>query len=62
VGFAPTIPASERATTVHALDRAATATGHVNKLASENVELDPRTYSFIGLDNVIEDTELSRDP
>jgi hypothetical protein len=27
VGFKPTIPASERAKTVHALDRAATVTG-----------------------------------
>jgi hypothetical protein len=27
VGFEPTIPASERARTVHALDRAATVTG-----------------------------------
>jgi hypothetical protein len=27
VGFEPTIPASERAKTVHALDRAATVTG-----------------------------------
>jgi hypothetical protein len=29
VGFEPTIPASERAKTVHALDLAATVTGHV---------------------------------
>jgi hypothetical protein len=28
VGFEPTIPASERPTTVHALDRAATVTGN----------------------------------
>jgi hypothetical protein len=27
VGFEPTIPASERAKTVHALDRSATVTG-----------------------------------
>jgi hypothetical protein len=31
VGFEPTIPASERAKTVHALDRAATVTGGVCK-------------------------------
>jgi hypothetical protein len=29
MGFEPTIPASERAKTVHALDRAATVTGYV---------------------------------
>jgi hypothetical protein len=29
VGFEPTIPASERAKTVHALDRSATVTGHL---------------------------------
>jgi hypothetical protein len=28
VGFEPTIPASERAKTVHALDRSATVTGN----------------------------------
>jgi hypothetical protein len=28
VGFEPTIPASERAKTVHALDSSATVTGH----------------------------------
>jgi hypothetical protein len=30
VGFEPTIPASERAKTVHALDRAAIVTGFIN--------------------------------
>jgi hypothetical protein len=30
VGFIPTIPASERAKTVHALDRAATVIGRVH--------------------------------
>jgi hypothetical protein len=30
VGFEPTIPASERAKTVHALDRAATVTGYLH--------------------------------
>jgi hypothetical protein len=30
VGFEPTFPASERAKTVYALDRAATVTGFVN--------------------------------
>jgi hypothetical protein len=29
VGFEPTIPASERAKTVHVLDRSATVTGYV---------------------------------
>jgi hypothetical protein len=29
MGFEPTIPASERAKTVHALDRSATVTGHI---------------------------------
>jgi hypothetical protein len=35
VGFEPTIPASERAKTVHALDRAATVTGPLLLLVSE---------------------------
>jgi hypothetical protein len=30
VGFEPTIPASKRATTVHAFDNSATMTGEVN--------------------------------
>jgi hypothetical protein len=30
VGFEPTIPASEQAKTVHALDRAATVTGNIS--------------------------------
>jgi hypothetical protein len=36
VGFEPTIPASERAKTVHALDGAATMTGIVHKLNRRN--------------------------
>jgi hypothetical protein len=35
VGFEPTIPASERAKTVHALDRSATVTGTVQDTAPE---------------------------
>jgi hypothetical protein len=31
VEFEPTVPASERAKTVHALDRSATVTGHTDK-------------------------------
>jgi hypothetical protein len=34
VGFEPTTPASERAKTVHALDRAATVTGHCSQTPS----------------------------
>jgi hypothetical protein len=30
MGFEPTIPGSERAKTVHALDRSDTMTGHMN--------------------------------
>jgi hypothetical protein len=36
VGFELTIPASERAKTVHALDRAATVTGHRHELLTDN--------------------------
>jgi hypothetical protein len=35
VGFEPTIPASERAKTVHALDRSATVTGLKNDYGTE---------------------------
>jgi hypothetical protein len=36
VGFEPTIPASERARTVHALDRSATVTGNNNNNNNNN--------------------------
>jgi hypothetical protein len=36
MGLKPTIPASDRAKTVHALDRAATVTGGKEILHSEN--------------------------
>jgi hypothetical protein len=36
VGFEPTIPASERAKTVHTLDRAATVTGFIEHLTERN--------------------------
>jgi hypothetical protein len=36
MGFEPTIPASDRAETVHALDRAATVIGIVPQLTIEN--------------------------
>jgi hypothetical protein len=38
VRFEPTIPASERAKTVHALDRSATVTGH-SKLLCEIIDI-----------------------
>jgi hypothetical protein len=37
VGFEPTIPASERAKTVHALDRSSTVTGNITSMVSWNV-------------------------
>jgi hypothetical protein len=36
LGFGPTIPASERAKTVHALDRSATVTGSITNYHSHN--------------------------
>jgi hypothetical protein len=36
VGFEPTIPGSERAKTVHALDRSATVTGRIMAKHMEN--------------------------
>jgi hypothetical protein len=38
VGFEPTIPASERAKTVHGLDRSATVTGMLLLLIVRNYE------------------------
>jgi hypothetical protein len=38
VGFEPTIPASKRAKTVHALDRSVTVTGHNLLLFGYNVK------------------------
>jgi hypothetical protein len=37
VGFEPTIPASERAKTVHALDRSATVTGSLTEMSTRNL-------------------------
>jgi hypothetical protein len=39
VGFEPTIPASERAKTVHALDRSATVTGPLLFIEKKNIFL-----------------------
>jgi hypothetical protein len=52
VGFEPTIPAFERAKTVHALDRAVTVMGHLDLLPrSRMVEL--YTHSPIRLHGVV---------
>jgi hypothetical protein len=42
VGFEPTIPVSERAKTVHALDRYATVTGKCYINSTETVSVDIR--------------------
>jgi hypothetical protein len=44
VGFEPTIPASERTKTVHALDRSSTVTGHVISLRSKKNSLEKVAY------------------
>jgi hypothetical protein len=41
MGLEPTIPASERAKTVYALDRAATVTGSVNLVTEPNPVYSP---------------------
>jgi hypothetical protein len=38
MGFEPTIPASERAKTVHGLDRSATVTGRLIPFADANLQ------------------------
>jgi hypothetical protein len=43
VEFEATIPASERAKTVHALDRSATVTGPQEDYSNENMTTDGRT-------------------
>jgi hypothetical protein len=40
VGFEPIIPATERSTTVHALDRSATVTGIAEYMVSNNMTTD----------------------
>jgi hypothetical protein len=48
VGFEPTIPASERAKTVHALDRSATVTGF-NSLTGERNEKKLKFYGKLSI-------------
>jgi hypothetical protein len=60
VGFEPTIPVSERAKTVHALDRSATVTGLIpllmlisNGISPVLVLLDKFSHLLLNLDIVL---------
>jgi hypothetical protein len=46
VGFEPTVPASERAKTVHALERSATVTGTLNSTDTE-IMIEKKQLEFI---------------
>jgi hypothetical protein len=45
VGLEPTIPASERAKTVHALDRSATVTGNYESVLTASIKLKKKLNS-----------------